>query len=145
MRTPALTPRSFLALALLLSPGVAFSAPPAGYYDSVDPTAQGALRSTLHEIIDDHIRFPYTSSNIDTWDILKLADEDPNNPSNILDVYKNASLAKVEGGTGGYQREHTWPNSYGFPNDLVSNYPFTDCHALFLAYGSYNGSRGNTL
>ena len=25
---------------------------------------------------------------------------------------------------------------------MVSNYPYTDCHALILANGSYNGSRG---
>lgn len=145
MRTSGLVPLFPLAVALFFVPAGLVSEPPAGYYDAVDSTTQGALRSTLHEIIDDHIRFPYTSGNTDSWDILELADEDPNNPSDILDVYKNASLAKVGGGTGDYQREHSWPKSYGFPDDLVANYPITDCHALFLAYGSYNGSRGNTL
>ena len=127
----------------LLAPAVAFSDPPAGYYDSVDRKAQAALRSALHEIVDDHIRFPYTSGNTDTWNILELADEDPNNPSNILDVYKNASYPKQGGGVGAYNREHSWPNSYGFPDDGASNYPYTDCHALFLSDSSYNSSRGN--
>ncbi|MGK0482843.1 MAG: hypothetical protein ACJAQ3_002825, partial [Planctomycetota bacterium] len=36
--------------------------PPFGYYSSVDTTSQSALRSTLHAVIDDHTRFPYTSS-----------------------------------------------------------------------------------
>ena len=102
-----------------------------------------ALRSALHEIVDDHIRFPYTSGNTDTWNILELADEDPNNPSNILDVYKNASYPKQGGGVGSFNREHSWPNSYGFPDDGASNYPYTDCHALFLSDSSYNSSRGN--
>jgi endonuclease I len=143
-----LRPFPFFPLAvtlLLVAPAVSFSEPPPGYYASVDVKTQTALRSTLHEIIDDHIRFPYTSSNTDTWDILELADEDPNNPSNILDVYKNASYLKAGGGNTNYEREHTWPNSYGFPDDGLDNYPYTDCHALFLADGSYNASRGNNL
>lgn len=117
--------------------------PPVGYYDGVDSGSQSSLRGTLHNVIDDHIRFPYTSSATDTWDILELADEDPNNSSNILDIYKNASYPKAGGGNDDYDREHTWPNSYGFPDDGVNNYPYTDCHALFLANSSYNSSRGN--
>jgi endonuclease I len=101
------------------------------------------LRATLHDAIDDHIRFPHTSDNTDTWDILELADEDPADPASILDLYKNTTYAKAGGGNDFYQREHTWPNSYGFPNDVTSNYPYTDCHALFLSDGSYNASRGN--
>jgi hypothetical protein len=95
----------------------------------VDPRAEGVLRSTLHEVVDDQVRFPYTSSNKDTWDILELADENPEDPGNILDVYKNASYPKQGGGTGAYNREHTWPNSYGFPDNGSSNYAYTDCDA----------------
>ena len=116
---------------------------PAGYYDTVDTTNGATLRSTLHEVIDDHLRFPYTSSATDTWDILEQADEDPNNSSRILDVYKNASYVKEGGGNSFYNREHTWPNSYGYPNDNSSNYVYTDCHALFLCDSSYNSSRSN--
>jgi len=53
--------------------------PPDGYYNSVDATNSTTLRLTLHAVIDDHTRFPYTSGGTDTWDILNLADEDPNN------------------------------------------------------------------
>ncbi len=117
--------------------------PPAGYYDTVDTTDPTTLRTTLHEVIDDHTRFPYTAATTDTWDILNLADEDPNNTANIIDVYKNASYTKISGGTGAYNREHTWPKSYGFPNDNSSNYPYTDCHMLFLSDSGYNSSRSN--
>lgn len=117
--------------------------PPPGYYDSVDTTNAVSLRASLHAIIDDHQRFPYTSSGTDAWDILELADEDPNNAARILDVYRNASYLKAGGGNANYDREHTWPNSYGFPNDGSTNYPYTDCHQLFLANSSYNSSRGN--
>lgn len=127
----------------VLVPALAAGDPPAGYYDGVDSSTQSALRSTLHDVIDDHIRFPYTSSNTDTWDILKLADQDPNDPNRILDVYKNASLAKQAGGNDFYNREHTWPNSYGFPDDGPANYPYTDCHGLFLSDIGYNADRGN--
>ena len=37
------------------------------YYGMVDDSSPQALRDSLHEIIDDHKRFPYTSSSTDTW------------------------------------------------------------------------------
>ena len=45
--------------------------------------------------------------------------------------------------TSTFDREHSWPKSYGFPLDNLSNYPYTDCHHLFAAYSSYNASRSN--
>jgi hypothetical protein len=70
---------------------------PAGYYNSVDTINGQALHSTLHEIIDDHQRFPYTSTATDTWDILETADQDPDNANNVIDIYKKtlAILNKV--------------------------------------------------
>ncbi len=132
---------------VLLALSVASSAAqiPTGYYNSVDTTNSTTLRQTLHEVIDDHQRFPYTSSGTDTWDILESAQEDPSNPSRVLDVYMNASYAKVSGGNQNYDREHPWPKSYGFPNDGGSNYPYTDCHVLFLCNSSYNSSRSNKV
>ena len=122
---------------------IASADPPAGYYDTVDATNATTLRATLHEVIDDHTRYPYTSTATDTWDILDQADEDPNNSNNILDVYRNASYPKAGAGNDYYNREHTWPNSYGYPNDNAQNYPYTDCHALFLSDDGYNSSRSN--
>lgn len=116
---------------------------PAGYYASVDPTNATTLRATLHAAIDDHTKIPYTAGSVDTWDVLALASEDPANAANILEVYQNDSIAKQTGGNSFYDREHTWPNSYGFPNDGASNYPYTDCHMLFLSRQAYNSARGN--
>ncbi|PHR65303.1 MAG: hypothetical protein COA51_05580 [Idiomarina sp.] len=121
----------------------AIAAPPAGYYNSVDQTNAQTLQQSLHEIIDDHQRYPYTSSSTDTWDILEAADEDPDNSNNVIDVYKNASYGKVGGGNTLYNREHSWPKSYGFPNDGSSNYAYTDAHHLFISDSSYNSSRSN--
>ncbi|MBK7876744.1 MAG: endonuclease, partial [Planctomycetes bacterium] len=133
----------FTAVLVLAFPALA-QIPP-GYYAAVDTTNGATLRATVHAVIDDHTRFPYTAATTDTWNILELADEDGSNPANILDVYQNESSPKQGTGNTFYDREHTWPNSYGFPVDGPDNYPFTDCHMLFLSDSSYNSSRGNTL
>jgi len=116
---------------------------PPGYYDTVDASSTAALRSSLHDAIDDHTRIPYTSSATDTWNVLELADQDPNDSGRILDVYLNESYPKYGAGNNDYNREHSWPKSYGFPSDVSSNYPYTDCHHLFLSNDSYNSSRNN--
>jgi len=114
---------------------------PPGYYDGVDDTSAASLRTDLHDLIDDHTRVPYTSGSTDTWDVLELACEDPANSSRILDVYGNSSYSKAGGGNSNYNREHVWPNSLGFTNDGGSNYPYSDCHHLFLSDVSYNSAR----
>lgn len=133
----ALVVHSFFAPANLLA------AIPPGYYNTIITDTPAQLRTTLNSVIDDHTRFPYTSSGTDTWIILEIADQDPANASHILDLYRNLSLVKFGGGTGPYNREHTWPNSLGFPNDGGTNYPYTDCHHLFLCDVGYNSDRGN--
>lgn len=130
------------AMAILIGP-TASAQIPAGYYNSVDASNSTTLRATLHGVIDDHTKLPYTSSGTDTWDCLELADEDPNNAGRILDVYKNESYAKQGGGNSFYQREHSWPKSFGFPNDGFDNLPYSDCHLLFLSDGPYNFARSN--
>ncbi len=116
---------------------------PNGYYASVDTSSAATLRATLHAVIDDHTRYPYTSSSTDTWDILEAAQTNPASQSTILDVYRNRSFTKQGGGNSLYNREHSWPKSYGFPDDNAGNMPFTDCHMLFLCDDGYNSSRSN--
>ncbi|MEM6675055.1 MAG: endonuclease [Planctomycetota bacterium] len=130
-------------LALSLVPAALAQGPPSGYYASVDTSSSQALRTTLHAVIDDHTRLPYTSGSTDTWDALELAQQDPANAGAILDIYRNRSYAKQGGGNAFYQREHTWPTSYGFPDDGSQNMPYTDCHMLFLCDGQYNFQRSN--
>lgn len=115
-----------------------------GYYGSVDTSSPPALRNSLHMVIDDHLRFPYTSFETDTWDILEIADEDQDAANNIITIYRNASFLKRNGGNDFYNREHTWPKSYGFPDNGPSlNYPYTDMHHLFLSDSDYNFERSN--
>jgi len=132
-----------LSAAALVVASSALAQGPAGYYATVDATNSTTLRATLHAVIKYHVKIPYTASGTDTWDVLDAASEDPSNTSRILDLYENLSLAKQGGGNSFYNREHTWPNSYGFPVDGACNYPYTDCHMLFLSDIAYNSSRGN--
>ncbi|MDP6419639.1 MAG: endonuclease [Candidatus Krumholzibacteria bacterium] len=137
--------RTSIVAALLLLSLSALADPPAGYYDSVDLTSSETLRNSLHAIIDGHTKIPYTSSSTDTWDVLKRADEDPFNSGRILDVYRNRTFTKYNGGNNFYNREHSWPNSYGFPDDNYSNKPYSDCHHLFLCDIGYNSDRGSRI
>jgi len=140
--SPALRRLAPGLLLALLAPFAAAQVP-AGYYNPVDTTNAATLRATLHALIDDHTRIPYTSGGTDTWDVLESADQNPANATQILDLYGNQVFTKQGGGNTFYNREHTWPNSYGFPNDGADNYPYTDCHQLFLCDIVYNADRGN--
>ncbi|MFK8011353.1 MAG: pre-peptidase C-terminal domain-containing protein [Marinicellaceae bacterium] len=135
--------RFVLLVSFILNIGLVSAQAPPGYYSSVDDSNPSALKVSLHNIIDDHTRIPYTSSSTDTWDILELAGEDVDNSSRVIALYKNSDYAKVNGGNNNYNREHSWPKSYGFPDDNSGNYPYTDMHHLFIANSSYNSSRSN--
>jgi len=129
---------------LLLNVIVSSSHADSDYYGNVDTSTPQAMRDSLHEIVDDHTRFPYTSASTDTWDVLEIADEDQDNRNNIITIYRNATFLKLHGGNDFYNREHTWPNSYGFPDNGPSlNYPYTDMHHLFLSDIDYNFNRSN--
>ena len=137
---PRLVANVFILLALCAL--IEAQAPPT-YYNSINSATAATLRTTLHAKIDDHTKIPYTSGGTDTWVVLEQADQNPSNAGSILDLYKNSSYAKVGNGTGPYDREHSWPKSYGFPLDTGTNYPYSDCHCLFLCDSSYNSSRSN--
>lgn len=134
---------TLLTVSLALTSCSLLAAIPQNYYQNVDNSNPANLKQSLHLIIKDHTKIPYTSSSTDTWDVLELADQDPDNSANVIDIYKNASYTKAGGGNTFYNREHSWPKSYGFPNDGSNNYPYTDLHHLFIADSSYNSSRSN--
>ncbi|HEX7803776.1 MAG TPA: endonuclease [Pseudoxanthomonas sp.] len=122
------------------------------YYSHVNTSSAPQLRCSLHATIKGHTAYPYSGGTTNTWTILEIADEDPNNAGRILDVYRNRSYLKgsERAGTGSgitYNREHTWPNSLGFGSatgDLGLPYaPYTDTHMLYLSDTAYNADRGN--
>lgn len=123
-----------------------------GYYAQVNTSSPDQLRCSLHATIRGHTSYPYSGSGTNTWTILELAQEDPNDPGKIVDVYRNRSYNKVSdrAGTGSgitYNREHTWPNSLGFPSATGNlgkpNAPYTDTHMLWLSDTQWNSDRGN--
>ena len=116
------------------------------YYQHVNTSSPAQLRCSLHETIKGHTVYPYSGSGTNTWTILEIAQQDPNDPSKIIDVYRNRSYVTVtdRAGSGGgltYNREHTWPNSLGFANSSLAAY--TDTHMLWLSDKDQNASRGN--
>ena len=120
----------------------------ADYYENVDDSTAMTLRTTLHDTIDDHQWFPYSSgTETATWDILEAADEHPGNSSQILTVYQNSLYTKVTdrnmgSGTDNYNREHTWPRGTGLGNtNDFENSPATDTHNLRLSNTGYNSDR----
>lgn len=133
------------AIALLTLTTFAYGQAPSNYYLSVNTSSPALLRSSLHGVIDDHTKISYTSGGVDTWNVLEAADQDPSNSSRILDIYRNASFPKAGGGNSNYNREHVWPNSYGFPTNSGTNYPYTDCHHLFLCDDNYNQARNRRV
>jgi len=131
------------------------SAAPGNYYAGVDASSCVALRTTLHATIDDHTVHPYTGSPTDVWTMLEAGDQDPNDSGKVLDVYFNKSFTKVTDRDSGtsvpqgtrYNREHTWPQSYGFSatngNLGFPNAPRSDAHMLYASEKDWNADRGN--
>jgi endonuclease I/methionine-rich copper-binding protein CopC len=122
------------------------------YYSQVNTTSAPQLRCSLHATIRGHTAYPYSGSGTSTWTILETAQANPANPNQILDVYRNRLYTAISGraGTGTgltYNREHTWPNSLGFPSTTGNlgkpNAPYTDTHMLYLSDTQWNSDRSN--
>jgi endonuclease I len=137
------TVQYFTFFVVLLLTTDLYSQIPQGYYDAAEYKADQALRDALHNIIDDHQGFSYTSSGTDTWDILKEADADPNNPNNVLLIYTRESVdgdQEYAGGSG-WNREHVWAKSRG---DFGTRIPEgTDVHNLRASNIGVNSTRLN--
>jgi len=114
------------------------------YYSSTQNLWGSQLKSTLHDIIDDHTAYPYTSSSTDVWDILKNTDEDPDNSNNVILLYTGWSYAKADQNTGdqnGWNREHVWAKAHGgFDTDPPAG---TDVHHLRPTDVTVNSKRGS--
>lgn len=132
---------------------------PLGYYDGIDGLTGQDLIDALNLIITDHTEYPYTSTSTDVWDILREADEDPNNPDNIIMFYTGVSHPKdcqdttyppsfCEADLYGelklteWNREHIWSKSRGdFSDDTTT--PHNDTHHLVAAERTMNSTKNN--
>jgi endonuclease I len=134
---------------------------PLGYYDSIDGLSGDTLKSKLNQIIGNHTEFPYTSdSKTDVWDILREADEDPDNNNNIIAFYTGLSIQKDcqdttyppdfctitlgdETKTVEWNREHVWSKSRGDFSDESEMGAHTDAHHLVAAERVMNSTKNN--
>jgi endonuclease I len=78
--------------------------------------------------------------------MLEEADQDPDRPDHVIDVYSRRSIAKADRDQGGntpdaWNREHLWANSHGFPSS--GYHAYTDGHHLMAADKSLNADRAN--
>lgn len=132
-----------LSFIFLLFFFVSYSQAPEGYYTDAEGRSGDELKTALYNIIKGHVEYSYTSSSTDTWDILKEADRDPNNPQNVLGIYSAFSMdgdAEYNNGQG-WNREHVWAKSRG--DFGTSRGAGTDCHHLRAADISTNSARNN--
>ncbi len=113
------------------------------YYHNTDNLYGKELQTALYSIIKGHHRLPYSSSSMDVWDALKQTDQDTTNSSNVILFYTGwkRSAAKEYDGGSGWNREHVWPKSHGFPDK--SDTAYTDIHHLRPADVSVNSTRGS--
>lgn len=151
-----------IATCFLLAPFILVAQIPQ-YYSSVDFNLAGdGLKAELSSLLlDTHANLiPYTSSNTDTWDVLRISDLVDVNSSNVLliygyddsdsstnndrtrDIYSNQSSNCI----GYWNREHVFAKSLADPS-LVTNQPGpgTDVHNLRAADCQMNSSRNNRL
>jgi endonuclease I len=122
--------------------------PPAGYYFSTTGLSGSALKTELNQIIRGHTVIPYTSTATDVWDALKVLDEDPVNPANVVLIYTGVSSPKTDTNgdgnttttTASWEREHCWPKSFGISDNGADT---SDLFNLRACRRSVNASRNN--
>jgi uncharacterized protein len=109
------------------------------YYANANGLTGAALKTALHNIIKVQTKITYSQ----VTEALKDTDEDPNNPNNVILLYKGTSQAKSTfgGNANDWNREHVWAQSHGSFGTVVG--PGTDIHHLKPTDASVNSSRGN--
>ncbi|MDO1499905.1 endonuclease [Winogradskyella maritima] len=142
------------------------STTPTGYYNSLDGLQDQALRHAITAIIADPTAVR-TQTYADVIDILKQADENPENTNQVWLVYTEQARSKADFQTSGgsnvglWNREHTFPASRGgffqieadeiadgisqfiTTNADSTRHGMSDAHALRAVDGPENSSRGN--
>ena len=124
------------------------------YYSGTNISATGeSLKNNLGTLVTNtqHTVLSYTPG---VWEALKQTDLDPANPNNVFLLYGyNDSDADVTndrtrskdnngGGSGQWNREHTYPKSLGNPN-LGTTGPGSDAHHLRATDVQFNATRSN--
>ena len=105
------------------------------YYDNVNVSSSQLLRTSLHNLIDNHNVVSYESCK----QHLQNTDSDPNNSGNIILIYKQNSVDESWDGGETWNREHVWAASLG----LYDSDAYSDLHNLKPSDPSVNSSKGN--
>lgn len=135
--------RTLILYVLLYGSVFNYAQIPESYYSSAEGLNGMKLKATLNDIIDDHVQFPYTSTKIDVWDILKVTDRDTIDSNKIILIYTGWTFdASLEYNRGrGWTREHVWAKSRG--DFGVKLGPGTDVHAIRPCDVTVNSFRSN--
>lgn len=144
--------------------GMVTPAIPAGYYSSLEGLSGSALKQELQNIIANP-NVVRAHSYGDVVDILKKADQNPQNSNQVWLMYVDTPRAKIDyqigsSGVGKWNREHIYPQSRGGftngtsdtadginiwlptgPNDILAGH--ADAHHIRAEDGPENSSRGN--
>ena len=146
--------------------GFVESTEPEDYYNSIGGLADNELRQAIQDLVADP-ETVRTQTYADAIDILKSADQSPENSNEVWLLYTEQSRPKIDfqnlGGSniGKWNREHTYPRSrggfYELEEDEVADgmnifietnadslrHGISDAHGLRAADGPENSSRGN--
>ncbi|MFJ3913956.1 endonuclease I [Streptomyces sp. 2132.2] len=109
------------------------------YYAPAEGKTGAALKTALHNIIKTQSKVTYDG----VWNALKVTDQDPANPNNVILVYSGRSQSKSSngGGANDWNREHVWAKSHGDFGTATG--PGTDLHHLRPEDVTVNSTRGN--
>lgn len=132
---------------LLFLPLFGFSQIPAGYYDSAEGLTGNALKSALHNIIDNHnvlsyndlhdyFEFTDKKSNGKVWDM--YSDVPGGTPPYEFSFVSSDQCGSYGGESDCYNREHSWPKSW-FGGEVSPMY--SDLFILYPTDGYVNGMR----
>ena len=113
------------------------------YYLKANNLAGKELQKSLNQIIKGHSVRGYHC----VWDILRIADQDPNNSRHIIGFYTRRSIEKNIRDRGqndpdSWNREHIWARSKGIGSDK-NNPAYSDAHHLRATDKSTNADRGS--
>ena len=145
--------------------GIVESTQPDTYYNSLDGLAGEELAQALQDIIANE-SVVRAQTYADVIDILKEADQNPENSNQVWLVYTEQGRSKLDYQTssiseGKWNKEHTYPRSrggfYSIEEDGIADGPDvywttnadslrhgnSDAHALRASDGPENSSRGN--
>ncbi|MGD9484898.1 endonuclease [Streptomyces sp. TRM70308] len=111
----------------------------AGYYDAAHGKTGAELKAALHTIVSDQTTLTYSQ----VWAALRVTDEDPANPANVVLLYSGRSQSEYDNGgdRDEWNREHVWAKSHGGFGTVPG--PGTDVHHLRPTAVPVNGIRGN--